>query len=85
MTAEQLLEWALKNIHTSNWRFLLIMKTYEDEIKKLTQEQVDGIELFINLLEKNQFYMGFPDGVVNVKDLKETLSTIRKIRTGEEK
>lgn len=84
MKAEELLEWALQNIHSTNWRFLLIMKTYEHKIKNLTAEQIQGIELFIELLDKDKFYMGTSDGVIRIGALKETYQKIKELNSGKE-
>lgn len=79
MKAEELLEWALTNVHTTQWRFPMIMKVNEEKIKKLTQEQVLAIEWFCNTVFQNKFYQGGGE-VVRVDDIQETLKSIRKLR-----
>lgn len=78
MTAEELLDWALKNIHSSNWRFLMITKVAEEKIKKLTKEQVEAIKLFVLLLDRSKWYNGDPDGVIRMSEIKEVLKFIEK-------
>ena len=77
MTAEELTSWAIKNVHTSNWRYLLIMKVNEEKLKKLTKEQIEAIELFVGLMKQNKHYNGF-GGVINEKYLDEILIFIKK-------
>lgn len=79
MTAQELLEWAIKNIHTTNWRYMLIMKVNEDKIKALTAEQVKGIELFVDLMKQNKHYNGF-GGVIDEKYLDEILVVIKSTK-----
>lgn len=79
MTAEELLDWALDNIHSPDWSFHLIMKTYEDKLKSLTKEQVEAIEMFVKLVMRNKFYQGF-GAVVRLSTMDEILKTIKTIR-----
>lgn len=78
-TAEELLNWALDNIHSTNWRLILIMKTYEDRLKKLTPEQVEGIDIFLSLVQKDKFYMGTDDSYVRIKDMLEVFNKIKEL------
>jgi len=78
LTAEELLEWALENIHSSNWRLLMITKTYEEEIKKLSEEQIKGIKLFLKLIHKNKWYYG-SSSVVRIGEIDEMFKELKKI------
>ena len=78
MTAEELLDWALKNIHSSEWRFLMIAKVAEEKVKQLTKDQVVAIQLFVMLLDKNKYYTGDPDGVIRMNTVREVLKFIEK-------
>lgn len=53
------------------------MKLNEDKIKQLTKEQVEGIEIFVDLMKKNRHYNGF-GGVIDEKYLDEILVFIKK-------
>lgn len=79
MTAEELLQWALENVHGSEWRFKMIMKVSEQAIRNLTDEQVKAIEWFCNTVFQQKFYQG-SGGVVRVSDISDTLKTIGEIR-----
>ena len=78
MKAEKLLDWALENIHSTNWRMLMTIKVFEKDIKKLSKEQIEAIDFFMKLVRKGKFYQG-AGAVVSVDDMDEVLEKLKKL------
>ena len=78
MTGEELYNWAVENIHGSNWRLSMLIKLNEEKISNLSKKELDAIVWFCNLISQQKFFQG-SDPVIRVSSFNDVLKSIKEV------
>lgn len=80
MTAAELLTWALKNIHTSEWKLPMSMKANEEWVEEISDGQFDAIKKFVSICESTFKYYSGSRPCIDLDDIRACLKQMEEMR-----